>query len=51
MPVTLAQAQLNTQDDIDFAVIDNLRRYSWLFDQIVWDDTVSSNTIWSINQL
>jgi len=44
MPVTLAQAQLNTQDDIDFAVIDNLRRYSWLLDQIVFDDTVSPAT-------
>jgi len=44
MPVTLAQAQLNTQEDIDFAVIDNLRRYSWLFDQIVFDDTVSPGT-------
>jgi hypothetical protein len=44
MPVTLAQAQLNTQDDIDFAVIDNLRRYSWLFDQVVFDDTVSPGT-------
>lgn len=44
MPVTLAQAQLNTQDDIDFAVIDNLRRYGWLFDQIVFDDTVSPGT-------
>lgn len=44
MPVTLAQAQLNTQDDIDFAVIDNLRRYSWLMDQIVFDDTVSPGT-------
>jgi hypothetical protein len=44
MPVTLAQAQLNTQDDIDFAVIDNLRRYSWLLDQIVFDDTVTPGT-------
>jgi hypothetical protein len=44
MPVTLAQAQLNTQDDVDFAVIDNLRRYSWIFDQIVFDDTVSPGT-------
>jgi hypothetical protein len=41
MPVTLAQAQLNTQDDIDFAVIDNLRRYSWLLDQIAFEDTVN----------
>lgn len=44
MPVTLAQAQLNTQADIDFAVIDNLRRYSWLLDQIVFDDTVTPGT-------
>jgi hypothetical protein len=41
MPVTLAQAQLNTQDDVDFAVIENLRRYSWLLDQIVFDDVVN----------
>jgi hypothetical protein len=38
MPVTLAQAQLNTQDDVNYQVIDNLRRHSWLLDQIVWDD-------------
>lgn len=44
MPVTLAQAQVNTQSDVDYAVIDNLRRYSWLFDQIVWDDTVTPGT-------
>jgi hypothetical protein len=44
MPVTLAQAQINTQSDIDYAVIDNLRRYSWLLDQIVWDDTVTPGT-------
>ncbi|MCX4540492.1 major capsid protein [Streptomyces sp. NBC_01565] len=44
MPVTLAQAQLNTQNDIDFAVIDNLRRYSWLLDRIVFDDTVTPGT-------
>lgn len=44
MPVTLAQAQINTQDDVDYAVIDNLRRYSWLFDQIVFDDTVTPGT-------
>lgn len=41
MPVTLAQAQVNVQNDVDYAVIDNLRRYSWLFDQIVFDDTVN----------
>ncbi|GGM77011.1 hypothetical protein GCM10012275_54570 [Longimycelium tulufanense] len=44
MPVTLAQAQVNTQSDVDYAVIDNLRRYSWLFDQIVFDDTVTPGT-------
>jgi hypothetical protein len=44
VPVTLAQAQVNVQDDIDFAVIDNLRRYSWLLDQITFDDVVSPAT-------
>jgi hypothetical protein len=44
MPVTLAQAQLNTSVDIDYAVIDNLRRYSWLLDQIAFDDTVTPGT-------
>ena len=44
MPITLAQAQVNTQADVDYAVIDNLRRYSWLLDQIVFDDTVTPGT-------
>jgi hypothetical protein len=44
VPVTLAQAQVNTQNDVDYAVIDNLRRYSWLLDQIVFDDTVNPGT-------
>lgn len=44
MPVTLAQAQVNTLSDVDFNVIDNLRRYSWLLDQIVFDDTVTPGT-------
>lgn len=44
MPATLAQAALNTLNDVDFEVIDNLRRYSWLMDQIVWDDTVTPGT-------
>src|SRR5215211_7118677 len=44
MPITLAQAQVNTQSDVDYGVIDNLRRYSWLWDQIVWDDTVTPGT-------
>ncbi|WP_042170105.1 major capsid protein [Streptomyces sp. NBRC 110035] len=44
MPVTLAQAQLNTAADIDYAVIDNLRRNSWLLNNFVWDDTVTPGT-------
>lgn len=44
MPVTLAQAQVNTQSDVDYAVIDNLRRFSWVWDQIVFDDTVTPGT-------
>lgn len=45
MPVTLAQAQVNTQSDVDYSVIDNLRRYGgWLLDQIVFDDTVTPGT-------
>jgi hypothetical protein len=44
MPVTLAQAQVNAQDDVDFMVIDNFRRYSWLLDQMVWDDVVTPGT-------
>jgi hypothetical protein len=44
MPVTLAQALVNTQTDLDYAVIDNLRRYSWLLDQVTFDDTVTPGT-------
>jgi hypothetical protein len=44
MPITLAQAQANTQADIDYSVIDNLRRYSWLLDQLTFDDTVTPGT-------
>ncbi len=44
MPITLAQAQVNCANDVDYAVIDNLRRYSWLLDQIVFDDTVTPGT-------
>jgi hypothetical protein len=38
MPITSAQAALNTLNAIDFHVVDNLRRSSWLWDQIIWDD-------------
>jgi hypothetical protein len=41
MPVTFAQAAVNTLNDVDFSVIDNLRRYSWLMDHMVWDDCVN----------
>jgi len=41
MPITLAQAAVNTLNDVDFNVIDNLRRYSWLWDHVPFDDSVS----------
>ncbi|TKR27139.1 phage major capsid protein [Cellulomonas hominis] len=41
MVISLADAQVNTQDDVDFAVIDDLRRRSWLLDQIPFDDCVN----------
>lgn len=44
MPVTLAQAQVNTLNGVDFAVYDNLRRYSWLLDHTPFDDTVTPGT-------
>jgi hypothetical protein len=44
MPITLAQAQVNTQQAIDYSVIDNLRRYSWLWDTIPFDDSVNPGT-------
>jgi hypothetical protein len=44
MPVTLQEAQVNVQDDVDFSVIDELRRLSWLLDQITFDDVVSPGT-------
>lgn len=44
MPITLAQAALNTLNDVDFQVIDNLRRYSWLWDNVPFDDSVNPGT-------
>lgn len=44
MPVTLAQAAVNTLSDVDFNVIDQFRRYSWLLDQLVFDDVVTPGT-------
>jgi len=44
MPITLAQAAVNTANDVDFAVIDDFRRNSWLFDNLTWDDVVTPGT-------
>src|SRR5689334_7905787 len=44
MAVTLAQAAVNTLTDVDFSVIDNIRRYSWLIDHMVFDDCVTPGT-------
>lgn len=41
MPITLAQAAVNTLNDVDFQVIDNIRRYSWLWDNVPFDDSVN----------
>lgn len=41
MPVTLAQAALNTQDDLDRNVIDEFRRSSALLDALIFHDAVS----------
>jgi hypothetical protein len=41
MPVTLAQAQLNTTDDVDVNAIDEFRKQSWLLDSMVFDDVVN----------
>ncbi|MEV0438950.1 major capsid protein [Streptomyces spectabilis] len=41
MAITLADAKLNTQDDIDLMVIDEFRKSSWLLDNMTFDDVVS----------
>lgn len=41
MAVTLAEAQVNTQDDVSFAIIEETRRKSWLLDQMTFDDCVN----------
>lgn len=40
-PVTLAQAKLNTTDDVDLFVIDEFRKSSFLLDAIPFDQAVS----------
>lgn len=44
MAITLADAQVNTQDDVDFTVIDSFRRKSALLDRLPFDDCVSPGT-------
>lgn len=41
MPITLADARLNTQDDLDTQVIDEFRKSSWLLDNLTFDNAVS----------
>lgn len=42
MPVTLAQAALNTQDDLDANIIDEFRKQSAILDSLLFHDAVSS---------
>lgn len=44
MAITLADAAVNTQDDVTFAVIDETRRSSFLLDSLTFDDTVTPGT-------
>ncbi|OUC99323.1 major capsid protein [Streptosporangium minutum] len=41
MPVSLAQAKLNTTDDVDLQVIDEFQKSSFLLDALTFDDVVS----------
>lgn len=41
MPVTLAQAQLNVQDDLQKGAIDEFRKSNFLFNNLTFDDCVS----------
>lgn len=42
MEVTLEQAKLNVQDDLQLGVIDEFRKSTWLFDNLIFDDVVSA---------
>ena len=44
MAITLAQAKLNTQDDIQAGVIDEFRKSSFILDNMTFDDAVSPGT-------
>ena len=41
MAVTLAQAKLNVQDDLQMGIIDEFRKDNWILDHITFDDCVS----------
>lgn len=41
MAVTLAQAKLNVQDDLQLGIIDEFRKSSFLMDNLTFDDVVS----------
>ena len=41
MPVTLAEARKNVQDDLQMGVIDEFRKSNWILDHITFDDCVS----------
>ena len=41
MAVTLAQAKLNVQDDLQMGIIDEFRKSNWILDHIIFDDCVS----------
>ena len=41
MAITLAQAKLNVQDDLQMGVIDEFRKSSFLLDNMIFDDCVS----------
>jgi len=41
MAITLAEAQVNAQDDVDFFVIDEFRKSSYLLDAMTFDDVVN----------
>ncbi|MEV0115544.1 major capsid protein [Streptomyces sp. NPDC050844] len=41
MAITLADAKLNTLDDVDLTVIDEFRKSSWLLDNLAFDQAVN----------
>lgn len=44
MPVTLAEARNNVQDDVQAGIIDEFRKSSFLLENLTFDDTVSPGT-------